>query len=56
LKLIAINARTSFTLQIKHTISEWSRIRGIPYSTLYSRIFKYKWDLEKAFKADRRNQ
>lgn len=37
-----------------HTISEWSRISGIPYSTLYSRIFKYKWDLEKAFKADRR--
>lgn len=41
---------------VTHTISEWSRIREIPYSTLYSRIFRYKWDLEKAFKADRRNQ
>jgi hypothetical protein len=31
-----------------HTISEWSRISGIPYGTLYSRICRYKWDLEKA--------
>lgn len=30
-----------------HTLREWARIRNIPYFTLYSRIAKYKWPVEK---------
>ena len=30
------------------TISEWSETTGIPYATLYYRITKYKWPVERA--------
>lgn len=30
------------------TLEQWSKETGIKYSTLYSRIFTYKWPLEKA--------
>lgn len=32
----------------KHTLSEWSRITGIGYGTLYDRINKLGWSVEKA--------
>lgn len=31
-----------------HTMSEWSEIKGIKYSTLRSRINDYNWSIEKA--------
>ncbi|MBP5457254.1 MAG: PD-(D/E)XK nuclease-like domain-containing protein [Paludibacteraceae bacterium] len=33
----------------KHTLREWSKITGITYGTLYSRILDHKWSLEDAF-------
>lgn len=30
-------------------LGEWAHIIGIPYDTLYDRIFKYRWELEQAF-------
>lgn len=30
------------------TISQWSRKIGIPLSTLYSRLFKYNWNINKS--------
>lgn len=32
-----------------HTISEWARIKGIPYKTLHRRIVSLKWNPEDAF-------
>ena len=31
-----------------HTLSEWSRIVDIPYSTIYSRIYRLNWSIEDA--------
>ena len=31
-----------------HTLGEWSRLCNINYRTLYTRIFKLHWDIEKA--------
>lgn len=33
----------------KKTLKEWSAITGFGYGTLYTRIFKLKWDLKDAF-------
>ena len=33
----------------KHTLSEWSEILCIKYSTLAARLNKYKWSVEQAF-------
>jgi hypothetical protein len=48
----ANNKRTNHIVEYngeKHTLSEWSEILSIPYTTLQSRICTYKWDVEKAF-------
>ena len=31
-----------------HTIAEWAEIIGIKYTTLYNRLIKFKWTIEKA--------
>lgn len=31
-----------------HTLGEWSKIVGIPRGTLYSRLAKYQWEVERA--------
>ena len=41
------NVRITFN-DDTHTLSEWSRILGINYKTLYTRI-QNGWDLERAF-------
>lgn len=33
----------------KHILPDWSKILGIKFSTLVMRIYKYKWDVNKAF-------
>ena len=45
------NRRDNINLTVNgetHCIAEWSRITGIKATTLYSRIYKYKWSPEKA--------
>ena len=48
----ANNKRTNLFIEYNeetHTLSEWSEILNIPYTTLQSRICSYGWDIEKAF-------
>lgn len=33
----------------ERTLKEWSRVLNFPYNTLYSRIYKMKWPVERAF-------
>jgi hypothetical protein len=30
------------------TLAEWSRYRNIKFQTLYARLYKYKWDIERS--------
>ena len=41
------NHKISYCGQEK-TIAEWARIAGLPYNTLYSRLFRYRWPIDKA--------
>lgn len=34
---------------VTHSLSEWSRVLGIKYTTLKQRIYKRKWSIERAF-------
>lgn len=36
-----------------HSISEWAEITGIPFNTIYNRIFVHKWPIEKALRAEK---
>ena len=48
----ANNTRKNVYIEFKgevHTIKEWSRITGIKYNTLYSRIVLAGWDISSAF-------
>lgn len=36
-----------------HSLREWAEIRKMPYETLYNRIAKYKWPIEKALYGER---
>lgn len=31
------------------TLGEWAKVLGVNQQTLYSRIYNYKWTVEKAF-------
>lgn len=42
-----INVHITYNNQTK-TVAEWARVLGIEYDTLYYRLFKYKWSIEKA--------
>lgn len=35
----------------KHTLTEWSKIKGVRYRTLRDRLYKYGWSFEKAIEA-----
>ena len=48
----AWNKRNSIKITYKgetRCLGEWARILGINYDTLYDRIFKWRWEIEKAF-------
>lgn len=42
------NRRITYNNQTR-TVSEWSRVLGVKYITLYARIFTYGWSVEEAF-------
>ena len=46
------NKRTSRYLTHEghtHTVGEWAKLLNIPYATLYRRLFRYGWNIERAF-------
>lgn len=43
-----IRSVTSYFLGVSHTLKEWSNIVGIDSKTLYDRIFRLGWDVDKA--------
>lgn len=48
----AINRRTIISIEyngITKNIKEWSVYLGINYQTLHARIYRYKWDINRAF-------
>jgi len=50
-KTQANNRRSNTILEYNgesHTISEWSEITGISHDTLYDRIYRGNWDVDKA--------
>jgi hypothetical protein len=49
----ANNTRRNSVLEYegrRQTVSEWATEFGLPYNTLFSRVYRLKWPIEKALK------
>jgi transcriptional regulator with PAS, ATPase and Fis domain len=46
------NKRSNINITYKgetENLKQWSKKLGVNYNSLYARIFKYKWDIQKTF-------